>query len=346
MNDWPYPTLLADVGGTQVRFAVAEAAHAAPSLVRVLRTADHSSLSGAARAYLTQVGRDTRACAAPRPISAALAVATPVQAARLGPVRLTNTDFVIDDADLILSLSLAALWIVNDFEALAWALPTLAARDLETIGPTRPSLAATMAVIGPGTGLGCAGLLRDAAGWHAIPGEGGHVTLSGRTRFEREVLAAAADQMDHVSAEKLLSGIGMPLLYRAVATVRADPAASQPLPAPQDITARAVAGTDALSREVVDTFCALLGGYAGNVALTFGATGGLLIGGGITTHIAGLLAASPFRNRFEDKGRFGGYLSTIGTAHILRSQPALDGLVYALGTALATLPVQWTGSGP
>lgn len=344
MSEWHYPTLLADVGGTQLRFAIAEHAHAAPCLVRVLRTDAHGSLTEAAQAYLALVGREGEAAspAGPgsRPGSAAFAVATPVAAARLGPLRLTNLDFVVDGPDLLSRLGLAALWLVNDFEALAWSLPTLAVADLETIGPTMPSRSTTMAVIGPGTGMGCAGLLRDASGWHAIPGEGGHVTLSGRTGFEREVLAAAADQLDHVSAEKLLSGIGMPLLYRAVATVRGHEAAAQPLPAPKDITARAIDGRDALSREVVETFCALLGGYAGNVALTYGATGGLLLGGGIATHLADLLARSPFRRRFEDKGRFAAYLRAIGTARIKRAQPALDGLVHALGTALPSLPIQ------
>src|SRR5690606_7670715 len=112
----------------------------------------------------------------------------------------------------------------------------------------------------------------------------------------REVLAAAAEQMDHVSAEKLLSGIGMPLLYRAVAAVRGHGAAEMPLPSPQEITAGAVAGNDSLSIEVVETFCALLGGYAGNVALTFGATGGVLIGGGIATHLGDLLDGGSFRS--------------------------------------------------
>jgi glucokinase len=253
---------------------------------------------------------------------------------------LTNTDFAIDGAQLMERLRLEALWLVNDFEALAWSLPTLRVEELDPVGSLMPSLDSTMAVIGPGTGLGCAGMLRNASGWHAIPGEGGHVTLSGRTDFERDVLAAAADQIDHVSAEKLLSGIGMPLLYRAVAAVRGHAAASGPLPAPRDITARAVAGNDPLCREVVDTFCALLGGYAGNVALVYGATGGVLIGGGIATHIAGLLDDSAFRSRFEDKGRFSSYLAAIGTARMTRAQPALDGLVYALRTALSSLPIQ------
>lgn len=339
MNDWSYPTLLADVGGTQIRFAIAEAVHAAPGRIEVLRTADYRSLTEAARAYLALVGRDGGVGKAPRPASAALAVATPAEAARAGPVRLTNLDFTIDGADLLAGLRLESLWIVNDFEALAWSLPTLAAHELIAIGSATPRRDATMAVIGPGTGMGCAGLLRNAAGWNAIPGEGGHVTLSARTPFERRVLATAADQLDHVSAEKLLSGIGLPLLYRAVATVRGNDAATQTLPTAREITTRAIAGGDPLSIEVIDTFCALLGGYAGNVALTYGAVGGVLIGGGVALHLVELLARSNFRSRFEDKGRFSAYLRPVGTALITRAQPALDGLVYALANSLASLPV-------
>ena len=166
MNHWSYPTLLADVGGTSVRFAIATAAGAPPSGIRTLRTADYPSLAAAAQDYLSKraPGVDP---GTPAPVSAALAVATPVAQARAGPVRLTNLDFVIDGADLLARLRLSALWIVNDFEALAWSLPTLVADDLAVIGEIMPSRDATLAVIGPGTGLGCAGLLRTAAGWHA-----------------------------------------------------------------------------------------------------------------------------------------------------------------------------------
>jgi glucokinase len=355
MNDWRYPTLLADIGGTKVRFAIAAAEHAPPTLVEVLQTAEHRSLTDAAQAYLALIGGELAAgsrasgdsgssLGMAAPVSAAFAVATPVAGADRGPLRLTNTDFTIDATDLLARLRLETLWIVNDFEALAWSLPTLAPGEVAVIGATAPSLTATMAVIGPGTGLGCAGLLRNSSGWHAVAGEGGHVTLAGRTGFEREVLAAAAEQLDHVSAERLLSGIGMPLLYRAVAAVRGHPAATKPLPTPQEITTGAARGSDPLSTEVVETFCALLGGYAGNVALTFGATGGVLIGGGIAAHLGDLLSGGTFRSRFEDKGRFASYLAAIGTGRILREQPALDGLVYALGNSLGSLPVQRPGS--
>jgi glucokinase len=338
MEAWPYPTLLADIGGTHVRFALADRPGGEPACIDVLDTAEHPDLATAAESYLAEVGRERRA----PPASAALAIAAPAAEARRGPVRLTNSAFVIDAAALGPRLGLSALWVVNDFEALAWAVPTLEAADLDRIGPVAPSMDANVAVIGPGTGMGCAGMVRNRTGWHAVAGEGGHVTLAARTALEREVLAAAAVRADHVSAERLLSGTGLPLLYHAVAMVRGDEAAKRPAPAPATITSSANAGTDALSVEVMSLFCSLLGGFAGNVALTFGATGGVVIGGGILTHVRDFLERSEFRRRFEDKGRFAGYLERIGTALITREQPALGGLVYALQHSLASLPVQRT----
>lgn len=280
MQSWPYPTLLADIGGTNVRFALAEEAGATPTDIAVLRTAHHPDLADAAATYLAGIGRDREAA----PAGAALAIAAPADPARQKPVRLTNSAFTIDAAALARRIGLEAFWVVNDFEALAWSLPTLASADLDQIGPVAPSRDSTMAVIGPGTGMGCAGLLRDGTGWHTVAGEGGHVTLGGRTAFEREVLAAAAARADHVSAERLLSGTGLPLLYHAVAAVRGDEAANRPAPEPKDITAGATGG-DPLCADVMTTFCSLLGVYAGNIALTFGASGGLLIGGGILGHV-------------------------------------------------------------
>ncbi len=343
MNPWPYPCLLADVGGTHVRLALADRPGAVPARVEQRETADFRGMTEAATHYLRAVGRDRT----DPPRSAAIAIAAPAEPARRGPVRLTNDDFVLDGAGLSRALSLEARWIVNDFEALAWSLPTLPEGGLRRIGTHRPSRNATMAVVGPGTGLGCAGLLRNASGWHAIAGEGGHATLSARTPFEREVLAAAAAATDgrHVSAERLLSGLGLPLLHRAVARVRGDPAADQGPVTALAITEQAArdeadGAEDTLCRVVVDAFCELLGGYAGNVALVFGATGGVLVGGGVAARLAGPLDRGGFRSRFEDKGRFADYLAPIGTALILHDQPTLAGLSHALSTSLAALPTQ------
>ncbi|MGE0802917.1 MAG: glucokinase [Lautropia sp.] len=339
MKPWPYPSLIADVGGTNLRLATLESAAAAPSAMLKFPTADFASMTDAIDLYRQRTG-------VPAPRSAAIAIAAPAAAARRGPIHLTNEDLVLDGAALARHHRLAARWIVNDFEALAWALPTFADSDLRPLGSALPDRQATMAVIGPGTGLGCAGLLRNPAGWHAIAGEGGHVTLSARSDFERAVLAAAAAAASgsHLSAERLLSGRGLPALFAAVAQVRGEPA-DDPLPAAPVIVDRARADAaagrpDTLAGAAVATFCELLGGYAGNIALAFGAQGGVLIAGGVAQALADPLAAGGFRQRFEDKGRFRSYLQPIGTALILRELPAFDGLAFALRTAAAALPIQ------
>lgn len=310
-----YPCLLADVGGTHVRFARALQAGTPPVDILTVPTADHPTMVAAADAYRGIDGASSRPFA-----SAAIAIAAPITHGR---IRLTNSAFTIDPDAMRRELGLVAVTLVNDFEAQAWALPSLGDDDLAPLGDRLPSRRATMAVVGPGTGLGCAGMLLANGRWHAVPGEGGHATLSAQTAREAEVIAAARRVHGHVSAERLLSGIGLPTLYRALAEVEgraADPA----IRTAADVTEGAA--RDALLAGTVDLFGALLGGYAGNVALTFGAIGGLLIGGGIAPRIVDRLGASPFRERFVAKGRFRGYLDAIGTAIVTRPDPALDGL--------------------
>ncbi len=310
-----YPCLLADAGGTHIRFARTLAAGAAPIDIETVATADYPTMAAAATAYRTPAAGPERPFA-----SAAVAVAAPITDGR---IRLTNTAFTIDARAMQHELGLAGVTLVNDFEAQAWALPILADTDLAVLGEQLPSRRATMAVVGPGTGLGCAGMLLAKGRWHAVPGEGGHATLSAQNDLEADVIAAARRAHGHVSAERLLSGIGLPTLYRSLAQVEgrsADPSIRTAV----DITEGA--DEDALLAGTVDLFGALLGGYAGNVALTFGAVGGLLVGGGIAPKIAARLARSPFRERFVAKGRFRGYLEAIGTAIVTRPDPALDGL--------------------
>ena len=324
MNPLPDPTiwpcLLADVGGTHVRFARVLMPGGTPVDIQTIETADHPTMVSAASLYRASTGQ------APRPFaSAVIAVAAPITNGR---IRLTNTAFAIDPEAIRREFAISVVRLINDFEALAWALPTLRDDDLRLLGKNMPGRRATMAVIGPGTGLGCAGMLRSNGRWHAVPGEGGHATLSAQTDREAAVIAAARRTHGHVSAERLLSGIGLPSLYRALAQVEgrgADPSIASAV----DVTEGAE--RDALLASTVDLFGALLGGFAGNIALSFGATGGLLLGGGIAPKIATRLETSPFRERFESKGRFKGYLEGIGTAIIVRPEPALDGLATMIG---------------
>jgi glucokinase len=159
--------------------------------------------------------------------------------------------------------------------------------------------------------------------WAAVPGEGGHVTLAAANDFEAEVINAARAQFPHVSAERMLSGIGLPVLHAAVAAVQG--AQAQPLTAAQ-ITEHGTDGSDAQCAATMDAFFSLLGTFAGNAALTFGARGGVFIGGGIVPRVFAALEKSQFRARFESKGRFEPYLKQVCTAVITAKYPALFGL--------------------
>ncbi|MCA3256517.1 MAG: glucokinase [Pseudomonadota bacterium] len=324
------PWLLADVGGTHARFGWLGTDGLGVAEVRTLVTADHPTPAAAARAYLADLA--TRL--GPRdsvPHAAAFAVATAVAG---DEVALTNSGWSFSVCALQRELGLQRLVVLNDFEALALSLPRLGTAKVQPIGPALagPPLAAR-AVIGPGTGLGVAGLVAgDAGRWIAVPGEGGHATLAAGDDFEAALLCAVRREYAHVSAERLLSGIGLPVLYGAVAQVEGAPHPGMP-PAAPAIVAACLDGSDALAVRTVDVFCALLGGFAGNVALTFGARGGVYVGGGIVPRLGERFLTSKFRGRFEAKGRFASYLQAIPTWLVTDTLAALDGAACALDQA-------------
>jgi glucokinase len=242
-------------------------------------------------------------------------------------IAFTNSDWAFSRDGTRGALGLDELLVLNDFEALALSLPRLAPAQLRSWPGTAAAPRATLAVIGPGTGLGVAGLVPTPHGWVAVPGEGGHASLSAADDFEAALLAAVRREHAHVSAERLLSGIGLPTLHRGVAAVLGQPA--ETLSAEQ-IVARGLAGSDAVCSRSLDAFCALLGSFAGNVALVLGARGGVYIGGGIVPRLGGRFFASAFRERFEAKGRFQAYLQAIPTALITDTLAALSGAAQAL----------------
>lgn len=316
------PWLVADIGGTNVRFGLVAGSGQAPQHIERLTCADFAGPAEAASHYLERVASQRGAGAAP-PREAAFAVATVVSGDR---IELTNSAWAFSCAQVRKDLGLDDLQVLNDFEALALSLPRLQPSQLRVHG-TLAADEATRAVVGPGTGLGVAGLVHTGEGWAALAGEGGHVTLAAGDDFEAEVIAQVRREFDHVSAERLLSGIGLPLLHRAVAAVTGQGAA--PLPT-EAIVQQGVAGSDAVCARTIDTFCAMLGAFAGNVALTLGARGGLYIGGGIVPRFADLFGRSRFRERFESKGRFRPYLAAIPTALIVEPHATLTGAAAAI----------------
>ena len=318
--------LVADIGGTHARFALLDR-NGAPERVRVLAVADFAGPVEAIEAYRQESG-------APRLGSAAIALAAPVHA---GVIRMTNAPWIFCRTEIKERLGLQRLLLLNDFAALALALPHLDVTDLRQVGGGQAIPLAPKAVLGPGTGLGVSGVLHHDGQWLALTGEGGHCSLAPGDRREAELLALAWREHAHVSAERLLSGSGLPLLHRLVAAV--DGWSSAPLTTPE-IVARAVAGNDPHCRAVIDTLCAMLGALAGNLALTLGAQGGVYVAGGIIPRLGELFDQSEFRPRFEAKGRFSAYLAAIPTFVMLCPTPALLGAAHALADAAPPAPGQ------
>src|SRR5690606_20589795 len=213
------PWLVADVGGTNARFALVDGPDGVPYRARSLPTRDHAGLAEAAAAYLGRHARDVR------PSAACLAVAGPVTG---GTFRLTNAGWPKGTPEEVRAhLGVPHLEIVNDFEALALALPRLGEDDLVPVGGRRPSADGTVAVVGPGTGLGVAGLVPTPSGWVPLPGEGGQVDVPAATDRELEVARLLRAEHGSATAELLLSGGGLSRLHRYLAAL--DGAAAEPL---------------------------------------------------------------------------------------------------------------------
>lgn len=310
------PGLVADIGGTHARFALASRdRHTVENVIHLL-CADYAGPAEAIAEYLRRVG-------AGRPELAAIAIAAPVTGDR---IRLINNPWSFSRAALERALGVARLVVINDFSALAHALPLLRRPQYRLFAGPRPRPRLPMAVVGPGTGLGVAGIAPTPQGWLALPGEGGHATLAAGTPFEFEVLRAAGGDRAHLSAERLLSGRGLPRLHRAVAAARGERVLELE---PPEITRLALRG-DACALDALDVFCGLLGSFAGNVALTLGARGGVFIGGGVVPKLGDMFLRSRFRERFEDKGRLRPYLEGIATPLITAKDVALVGAAAAL----------------
>lgn len=316
-----FPRLLGDVGGTNVRWAWQPDPASKLTHVRVQLTRDHASIIDSMRSFIHEH-------ALPPPRSAAIGVAAAIAS---DVVRVTNHPWVFSIDAVRKDLRMERLLVLNDFAALAHAVPALEDGDLRHIGAAKAVEGATIAVIGPGTGLGVSGLVADGrGGWRVIAGEGGHVTLPFGSTREAQVLAALQERFGHASAERAISGPGLVNLYEAICCV--DGKAPEALE-PTLVVARSdpgMAGHNPACEEAVLIFAGLLGSVAGNLALTLGARGGVFVGGGIVKRLGERLAALPFRQRFEDKGRFRPYMQAIPTSVIVAEHAALIGAARAL----------------
>ena len=299
--------LLADIGGTNTRCTVT-GPDGSPGQTRTFINRDYDSVTVLLREFIDGVGQDDG------PQAGVLAIAAPVSGDH---VHMTNIhwDFSLDA--IRGDLGLRELRALNDFEALAWGLPDLKPDDLLQIGGGTAIAGKPKGVIGPGTGLGVASLVPLNDHWLAVPGEGGHVTLPATDEREAAAISLLRQEYGHCSAERVISGPGIGLLHRA-------------LHGGPDIDAAEVSrladANDEAASETLEILFRLLGTVAANLALTVGAFGGIYIGGGVVPRHRDRFIASGFRERFEAKGRYGGYLKSIPTHLIVAPQPALIGL--------------------
>lgn len=324
MTTFATPRLFADIGGLYARFAI-ETEKGVLSRQASLRCSDYQGIEDVVRAYMGSI-------ASLQIKHAAITVANPVDGDR---VRMTNYHWQFSIEEMRRSLDLETLVVVNDFTALAMALPKLGPDDLRQIGDGQSLRKNVMGLLGSGTGLGVSGLIPSGDDWISLGSEGGHTSFSPRDALEIKVLEFAMNQFDHVSFERLLSASGLELIHQAL---HADESRTETtsLSAP-DITQRALEERDEDCIQTLNVFCNIFGTAASNLAVTLGALGGIFVGGSIIPRLGDFFIQSDFRKRFEDKGRFGRYVQNIPTYVITAQDATFRGLSAILEQQLKTL---------
>ncbi|KAG1402127.1 hypothetical protein G6F59_012940 [Rhizopus arrhizus] len=323
------PVLVADIGGTNARFALADTSLDAPLLkdsIREYAVAEFPSLGDAARHHLEQIG-----ASAGRGV---FAVAGRVDG---DEARITNHPWVISRSRTAAMLGFDELHLINDFAAQAMAISLLQPEDVIQVGgaawvPGKPGQPRNYAVIGPGTGLGVGGLILRHGRCYPLETEGGHVSFPPGTPEEIRILEILSEQFGRVSNERLICGPGLVNIHRAVCEMAGiDPGQLQPV----DVTARALHG-DPQAMRTVDVFCAVFGAIAGDLVLTQGAWDGVFLTGGLTPKMLDSLQHSGFRQRFEHKGRFSSIMARVPSLAVMHPHAGLLGAAaYAADAARA-----------
>jgi glucokinase len=308
--------LLGDIGGSYARFALAEAGSLQFLHLSVVPCPDYASLELALDEFLKAhvTGQLAAIC---------VAAAGPVRDQRIS---LTNNHWIVDGRSLSQRFGGVPVRLLNDFAAIAWSIPALQGDDLATVGESPTACPwdrdFTVAAIGPGTGLGMAGLLGRDGRLQVVAGEGGNAAFAPESELQLAVLQQLRKQSEFVSIEQLVSGAGLENLYGAICSMKALPVSGK---SAADIFADAKSGEDAVALQAVELFFEVLGQAAGNLALTMGAIDGIYIAGGIVPRYRELLLRSKFRAGFENKGRYQAYLQAIPTQLIVHPQPGLLG---------------------
>ena len=304
--------LLADVGGTYARFVLVSSSSKSATWSTEVRS--WTTVVEAIRAFL-------KVESSSEPIEGALfAAAGPVEGGRC---RLTNAAWILDEHEIAQTFAFSWVRVVNDLEAVAAGLADLGPTHSLAIGDGTAVPGAPMTILSPGTGLGMACVVMGPAGRCVVTSEGGHASLAGMDERYDRIIAALRRHHGRVSAERVLSGPGLANLHQAIAELDG---CDLPRPTPSEVTTAAFDGSSPRCRAVIDAFCAFLGAVAGDVALTFGARGGVYIGGGIVPRFVDFLTRSEFRRQFVAKGRLRPYLERVPTRVILHPNPAFVGL--------------------
>lgn len=296
--------LVADIGATSSRCATLVPAANGPDNVRIYRNDDHAGLTELLRHFLSDCGD--------KPSSLALAVAAPVHG---DDVQMMNRDWSFSGSSLSNELGFQHVKMINDFHAIAYALPALDDHSRVEVGNSTEYRDDNMAALGPGSGLGMSAWIKKDSGGAAMTGEGGHITVSGRNREEDAIIADVRSHFGHCSAERILSGPGLMLLHKVMHGVEIESS--------EEITANS---RSAACKATMNQFFSFLGSAAADLALITGAFGGVYIAGGIVPACIDQLRESPFRERFDDKNSYREYMQRIPTYVITDPVPGLTGL--------------------
>ncbi|MEP9372111.1 glucokinase [Mesorhizobium sp. KR1-2] len=308
-----FPILIGDIGGTNARFAIIVDANSEPGETRVVQTANYASIDEA----IQQAVLDHTSLT---PRSAVLAVAGPVDG---DEIALTNCPWVVRPKAMFETLGLSDIVVLNDFEAQALAVAALGEEHMEKIGDGEPEPNAGRVVLGPGTGLGVAGLIHACHRWIPVPGEGGHMDIGPRTARDREIFPHLEPIEGRISGEQILCGRGLVSSYRAIAAADGKEAR---FTTPAEITAAALEESDAVAEEALEFFVTALGRTAGDLALVFMSRGGVYLTGGIAQKIVPALKQGNFREAFEDKAPHRELLRSMPVYVITHPLAALNGL--------------------
>ncbi len=315
-----------DLGGTNARFAIATVDGGEVQSVGepvTLQTADYASFQTAWQAFGEKIGRDL-------PQSAAIAVAGPVHGA---VIKLTNNPWIIRPALMKEKLAVDRFVFVNDFEAIGHAVAHAGEQDfLELGGPSGPLPAdGVISIVGPGTGLGVASVVRSKDGYRVIPTEGGHIDFAPLDVIEDAILARLRQRHRRVSAERVVSGPAISDIYDTLASLEGKPTT---LRDDIEIWKAGMDGSDSLAAAAVDRFCLSLGSFAGDIALAQGASA-LVVAGGLGQRLKDTLPKSGFAERFQAKGRFETMMEQMPVRLITNPQPGLYGAAAAFAQKFA-----------